>query len=119
MSLRVFLSQTTIDNWVASDRVDLQGEFITLQPAGLRLQLASAAYFRAVAGGSGDTHSLVGKVKDQEAIGAMGGEAYMSSVVIGDAAYDVEPGFVAIPDDAYRGSFNNVIAALGALRAEN
>jgi len=119
MSLRVFLSQTTIDNWVASDRVDLQGEFITLQPAGLRLRLASAAFFRAVAGGSADARALVGKVKDQQAIGAMGGEAYMSSVVIGDSAYDVDPGFVAMPADGYAGTFDSVITALAALRAEN
>lgn len=118
MSFRVFLSQTTIDDWVASDRVDLQGEFITLQPAGVRLRLSSAAFFKAVAGGSHDAHALVGKVKDQEAIDAMGGEAYMSSVVIGEAAYDVDPGFTATPDEEFVGSADSVIAALGALRAQ-
>lgn len=118
MSLRVFLSQTTIDRWVATDRVDLQGEYITLQPMGVRLRLASAALFTGASGGSFDVHGLVGKVKDQQAIDAMGGEAYMSSVVIGDAAYDVEPGFVATPDDAYAGPHSHVLSALDALRQE-
>lgn len=118
MSLRVFLSQMTIDQWVASDRVDLQGEFITLQPAGVRLRLASAALFKAAAGGSHDEHGLVGKVKDQQAIDAMGGEAYMSSVVIGEAAYDVEAGFVAMPDESFAHAPQAVIAALSDLRQE-
>lgn len=114
MSFRVFLPQMTIDQWVASDRVDLQGEFITLRPEGVRFQLTSAAFFKAASGGSADLHGLVGKVKDQSAIDALGGEAYMSSVVVGDAAYDVEPGFVATPDGPV-GSTTELFAAMKAL----
>jgi hypothetical protein len=36
-------------------------------------------------------------VKDEEAISALGAEAYMTSVLFDDIAYDVEPGFVAVP----------------------
>ncbi len=117
MSVRVFLSQMTIDSWVASDRVDLQGEFMTLQPDGVRMRLQSAAYFKAAAGGSEDRHGLVGKVKDHHALDALGGEAYMSSVVIGDAAYDVEPGFVATPSDDWRGPSELLMRALTALQS--
>lgn len=113
MSFRVFLPQMTIDEWVASDRVDLQGEFITLRPEGVRLQLTSAAFFKAASGGSPDPHGLVGKVKDQSAIDALGGEAYMSSVVVGDSAYDVEPGFVATPD----GPVESTTALLAVMQA--
>ena len=114
MTFRVFLSQMTIDEWVASDRVDLQGEYMTLRPAGVRLALTSAAFFKSAAGGSEDVHGLVGKVKDQSAIDALGGEAYMSSVVVGDSAYDVEPGFVATADGM--SSNTSLLAAIAALR---
>lgn len=116
MTFRVFLPQMTIDEWVASDRVDLQGQYITLRPEGVRLLLSSAAFFKSAAGGSADVHGLVGKVKDQSAIDALGGEAYMSSVVVGESAYDVEPGFVATPDGPV-GSTTALLAALNAFRA--
>ncbi|MDX2021110.1 MAG: hypothetical protein SF187_12795 [Deltaproteobacteria bacterium] len=115
MSFKVFLSQMTIDDWVATDRVDLQGEYITLRPDGLRLRLAPAAFFKAAAGGSADVHGLVGKVKDQFAINALGGEAYMSSVVVGEAAYDVEPGFVATSETP-TATTATLMAAISAAR---
>jgi hypothetical protein len=95
MSFKLFIPQATIDSWVSTDQVELQGDVITMKSTGFQFQLVPASFFRAAAGGSDDTHQLTGRVKDQWAIDALGGEAYMSSVVIGDAAYDVEPGFLA------------------------
>jgi hypothetical protein len=95
MSLRVFISQTTIDDWVSTDQVELQGEVITLRPSQRQIRLTPASFFKNVAGHSLDSLGLVGKVKDQDAIAGLGGEAYMSSVVIGEDAYDIEPGFLA------------------------
>jgi len=97
MNIRVFVSQTTIDNWVLTDQVELAGDVVSIKPSSIRLKLRAASYFRSVAGGSVDSQDIIGRVKDEAEIAELGGEAYMSSVVIGDAAYDVEPGFVASP----------------------
>ena len=40
----------------------------------------------------------MGRVKEQRLIEALGAEVYMDSVVLGDNAYDVETGFVAVPE---------------------
>lgn len=117
MTLRLFFSQMTIDTWVAGDRVDLQGEVITTRPSGVRLRLTPAALFKQASLGAHDLHGLVGKVKDQEAIDALGGEAFMSSVVIGEAAYDVEAGYVAIPADETADAPGAILAAVASLRA--
>lgn len=107
MSLRIFVSQTTIDTWVATEQVDLAGDVIAIRPSARRLRLSPASFFKSVAGGSRDGQGLVGKVKDDAAIAALGGEAYMTSVVVGEDAYDVEPGFLARevddPGDGGRG----------------
>ncbi len=117
MPLKVFIPQSVIDAWVSSDRVDLQGEFLTLRAAGLSLRLVPASHFQRVSGGGEDRNGLLGRVKDQEAIAALGGEAYMSSVLLGETAYDVESGFLATPVPVPPEGGQRVVAALGALGA--
>jgi hypothetical protein len=97
MSAKLFISQGTIDAWVSQDQADVSGDRLTLR-GGLSLRLSPASLFRRVSGGT-DVHGLVGRVKGEEAISALGAEAYMSSVILGDTAYDVEPGFLAFGAD--------------------
>lgn len=96
MSARIFISQAALDTWVSTERVDLQGDVLSLRPDGSAMTLVPASVFKSVSGGP-DRHGLVGKVKDEAAVAALGAEAYMTSVILGDAAYEVEPGFLAIP----------------------
>jgi len=58
-------------------------------------RLRPASLFLRVVGDGSDKRGLVGKVKDEEALSAIGAEAYMTSVLFDDAAYDVEAGFLA------------------------
>jgi hypothetical protein len=83
-----------MDAWVASERVEVSGQTLSLRAAGA-LSLEPASYFRKVSAG-GD-QGLVGKVKSEQAIAALGGETYMTSVILGESAYEVEPGFLATP----------------------
>lgn len=63
-----------------------------------RFAIKSAVRFMKVSGGdSDDPHDLIGKVKDEEELVAMGAEQYMTSVILGDTAYDVQVGFVGDP----------------------
>lgn len=94
---RVFLSQLTLDKWLAEGDVEVDGETLTLQPDGQQFQLKSAVHFvREVAGG-GDEASLVDKVKDLAQIDELGAEHVADSVILGDNAYEVVEGFVGEP----------------------
>ena len=81
------------------DRPDVVGQ-VTLDPKGLvlahddkRYRLSPAVLFLRVVAGE-DTEALVGRVKSDEALQAMGAEHYVTSVVWGDTAYEVQPGFL-------------------------
>ena len=67
-----------------------------------------------MAGDGDDRRGLIGRVKDEDALAALGAEAYMTSVLFDDTAYDVEPGFLATPVGELR---DGGIAVLAALRA--
>ena len=97
MPVKVFISQGAVDSWVSSEKVELSGSQLTFKSRPGALELAPASLFRRISAGKTDPHTLVGKVLDEEAILALGGETYMSSVLLGETAYDVEPGFVGVP----------------------
>ena len=102
---RVFLPQLAVDSWLEEGRVELDGELMTLHPAGQQFVLASALRFMAEVAGEPDPHELVGKVKTLEQVAALSGEHYSDSVIIGDNAYEVIEGFIGSPvlDGAPRG----------------
>jgi hypothetical protein len=112
---KLFISQAAIDAWVSSDRVDLQGEVLTFRNGAGALRLRAASYFRKVAGDGDDRRSLIGRVKDEDALAALGAEAYMTSVLFDDTAYDVEPGFLATPVGDVSDGGRAVLAALQAV----
>lgn len=112
MAAKFFISQGAVDGWVTSDLAELSGHTLTFRAQGGALELAPALLFLHVSAGKEDPHDLVGKVLDEEAILALGGETYMSSVLLGETAYDVEPGFVGVPSAAGLGT---IVATLRAL----
>jgi hypothetical protein len=97
MTAKVFISQGAIDSWVSSDQAEIAGNLLSFRGHPGALQLVPASLFRRISAGKDDPHTLVGKVLDEEAILALGGETYMSSVLMGETAYDVEPGFLGVP----------------------
>jgi len=97
MPVKVFISQGAVDAWVSSDQAELAGSRLSFRARPGALELVPASLFRHISAGKTDPHSLVGKVLDEEAILALGGETYMSSVLLGENAYDVEPGFLGVP----------------------
>jgi hypothetical protein len=114
---RLFISQAAIDAWVSSEKVDLQGEILTLRGGVGALRLRAASYFSRVAGDGEDRRALIGRVKDEDALAALGAEAYMTSVLFDDTAYDVEPGFVAIPVGDLSDGGSAVLTALRSVAA--
>ncbi len=108
---RVFFSQEAVDRWLAEERVALEGETLTLAPAGPAFRLTSAVRFTAEVAGGGDVNALVGKAKTLESITELAGEHAPGSVVLGDDAYEVIDGFLAQLVEQDRSD-----DALGALR---
>lgn len=94
---RLFIPQDVLDEWVEAGKADLRGS--TLEVAGEgTYALEPACHFLREAAGGDDPHDLVGRVKEQRVLEALGGEAYMDSALLGDNAYDIRPGFVASPE---------------------
>ncbi|AKU91201.1 hypothetical protein [Vulgatibacter incomptus] len=93
MSGLLFVPQATLDGWLAEGRVDVSGDGLVI-PGGPTLPLESACRFVEILDGE-DTAGLLGKVKAEPLLREMGGELCGDSVLLGEVAYSVIPGFVA------------------------
>lgn len=94
---RLFISQDRIDEWSAEERVHLEGEILTLADDGRSFRIAPAVRFLRVTGSDSDPNDLVGRVKRESELGALGADLYMNSVILGEVAYDVQSGFLGDP----------------------
>lgn len=94
---RVFFPQPLLDAWIADERVDLSGTELLLRDGGRRYTIAEAYHVVRDAAGGGDQPKLVGRVKTREQLGELGAEVFEGSMILGDDAYDVVPGFVGEP----------------------
>jgi hypothetical protein len=94
----LFVSQAMIDSWADQGRIDFVGNVMTLlsgEGKGRSYGLEPAVRFLALLGADQDPHQLLKKVKSVVQLKELGAEAIDSSVVLGDVAYEVEPGFLA------------------------
>jgi hypothetical protein len=94
---RLFISQERLDAWTVEDRVDVQGDVMTLSADGRAFIIRPAVLFNRVAGAEADDRGLIGTVLDEQALAKLEADHYMSSVIIGDTAYDVTAGFLGDP----------------------
>jgi hypothetical protein len=97
MENRVFFPQAALDQWIVDGTVDLTHGELTIMTEGRRYKLAEAVRVVREVSGAGDAHSLVGRVKTLSTLEALGAEIVESSMLLGDAAFDVEPGWVGTP----------------------
>jgi hypothetical protein len=76
-------------------KIQLDRNIITiLAPDKPRFELEPAVRFVRTADNGPDAHKLVGQIKYEKDLRAMNAEIYLSSVIYGDTAYEVEPGFI-------------------------
>jgi hypothetical protein len=97
MENRVFFPQAALDQWMVDGTVELQGSDLTVVSAGRQYKLAEAVHILRDVSGTGDAHELVGLVKARAYLEQLGAELVETSMLIGDSAYDVEPGWLGIP----------------------
>src|SRR5678815_3443237 len=100
---QLFISQDRLDSWTSEARVDLDGDVMTLADDGRCFRLRPAVRFLQVIGSESDPNQLVNKVKDETTLARMGADHYVTSVILGEVAYDVQPGFLGEPLPRPRG----------------
>jgi hypothetical protein len=101
MQNRVFFAQTALDLWLADSTIELTGTELTIPSEARKYRLAEAAHIVKEVTGSPDANELVGKVKSTHYLEELGAEVMQGSMILGDNAYDIVPGFMATPIGAF------------------
>jgi hypothetical protein len=91
---RLFVSQERIDRWAGEGKVTLEGDVMSLPALGRSFRLRPAVYVVRVVSENADVAKLLGRVKTREQLAGMGAEAFRDSVILGEVAYQCEPGFL-------------------------
>jgi hypothetical protein len=112
---RVFFPQEALDRWLSDGQVDLAGAELTIRARRRRYRLVEAVRVLAEVSGQSDAHELVGRVKTVAFLTELGAELLGESMVIGDNAYEVVPGWLGSPI----GSFTEHRAELAELRGSS
>lgn len=98
---RVFFSQQALDLWLSGGKVDLRGTQLTILEERRSYQIAEAVYIMREVSGAADAHDLIGRVKPKARLEREGAEIFDSSLVFGDNAYDVVPGWLGAPASSF------------------
>ena len=94
----LFVAQPMLDSWAEQGKIDFVGAVMTLlggDGKGRSYALDPAVRFMRVVGDEPDPNGLLRKVKSSAQLKELGAEQLDSSVILGDVAYEVEPGFLA------------------------
>jgi hypothetical protein len=97
MQNRVFFPQSALDVWLSDGTVDLRGDELTIVAEGRRYRLVEAVRIVSEVTGAPDVHDLVGRVKPKALLLDKNGDVSHSSLLLGDNAYDVVPGWLGEP----------------------
>jgi hypothetical protein len=103
MQNRVFFPQTAVDQWGIDSKIDLVGNELILLAEGRRYKVEEAVRIVAEVTGANDDRKIIGKVKPKRALEEIGAELLETSMILGENAYDVVPGWVGTP----AGPFND------------
>lgn len=103
MRNRVFFPQIALDEWLAEARVELRNDELLIKSENRKYRIIEGIRVLREVSGSADGHELVGKVKSKAFLDELGAEILESSMILGDNAYDVVPGFVGAPMGPFAG----------------
>jgi hypothetical protein len=83
-----------VQQWTEEGRVAVDGSVMNLPELGRTFRLTDAFFIQRLVSEGGDSLKLAGRVKTRAQISAISGEVFLNSLIIGDAAYEGEPGYV-------------------------
>jgi hypothetical protein len=94
---RVFFPQEALDQWLGDNRVELVDNQLVIKAEGRKYKIVEALHVLGEVTGTEDANELNGKVKTLNFLTELGAEILGSSMIIGDNAYDVVPGWLGSP----------------------
>lgn len=94
MQNRVFFPQSAVDLWGIDGKIDLVSGELILLADGRRYKVEECVRVVAEVTGANDGHKIVGKVKPRRALDEIGAEILENSMILGDNAYDIVPGWM-------------------------
>ena len=97
MKNRVFFPQTALDVWLSDGTVDLRGDELAIVAEERRYRLTESVRIVNEVTGSADAFDLVGRVKTKAGLQEKGAELLETSMILGENAYDVVPGWLGDP----------------------
>lgn len=98
-AVKLFLPQAKLEEWALSDKADLRdGKLVVTGDPGSYATTPAVHFVKLVSGR--DEKKLVSRVKTDEQLQTLGAEQMMESVLIGETAYEVEPGYLTEVDGA-------------------
>jgi hypothetical protein len=114
---RLFAAAELLDRWIAIARVELSGTVLLLRATGQRYGVEEGVHVVREVTGGGDPCELVGRVRTLRELGIRGAEVLGRAMVLGEAAYDVVPGFLLTPISASPGGLqtDGTVAVLSRL----
>src|SRR5262249_9239025 len=104
---RVFFPQACLDHWSVEGKIELTPTELVLLAEGRRYAITEVVYVVVEVTGANDPYAIVGKVKSKAELEGVGAEILENSMIIGDNAYDVVPGWAGTPMT----SFSDTLAA--------
>lgn len=90
---RMFIAQSTLEAWMDSGRVQVVDNRVVLEKLDRTYLIEAAVRFVSVVP-EGAAPTLLGKVLSEKRIIEIGGELLGDSVLFGDAAFHVVPGYI-------------------------
>jgi hypothetical protein len=94
---RVFFPQSCLDQWGVEGKIELTPTELMIISEGRRYAIAEVVRIVVEVTGANDPHGLIGKVRAKAELEAIGAEILENSMIIGDNAYDVVPGWAGTP----------------------
>lgn len=89
----MFIAERTLETWLDTGNVDVDAEVVHLRNHNRAYDLEPAVRFLSVVP-EGAAPDLIGKVLTTKRIAELGGELMGDSVLFGEAAFEVEAGYV-------------------------
>jgi len=114
---RIFLPQDLLDHWLEQGSIELGPDELMIFPQRRRYRLVEAVRVVSEVTGAPDPFDIVGSVKTLGFLLELGAELLGDSMIVGDAAFQVVPGWLGTP----LGSFSEYRLELGPVpaRAQN
>ncbi len=92
-TMKLFLPQKTLEDWATAEKADLaDGRLVVKEPRSSH-PVTPGVHFQKLVSGE-DTQGLLGRVKTNAQLHALGAEQLGDSCLVGETAYEVVEGYV-------------------------